>query len=327
MLDLIHPDDVERTRAAIGALAGSTPVFRFENRYRTRDGGYRWLSWTAVPEGGRSYCSGRDITEDKAREAALDQAQEALRQAQKMEAVGQLTGGVAHDFNNLLTVIKSSTDLLKRPGLPRSAAAATSTRSPTRWRAPPSSPASSSPSPGARPSSPRSSTSGTGVAAISEMVGTLTGARIAIVRRGARDALLRPCRPEPVRHRAGEHGGQRARRHGRRGPADDPRRHASRASRRLDIRARAPSWPCRSTDTGAGIAAGDLHRIFEPFYTTKGVGQGTGLGLSQVFGFAKQSGGEVVVESAPGAGSTFTLYLPRVAAVPERAGPPRRPSR
>jgi CheY-like chemotaxis protein len=65
------------------------------------------------------------------------------------------------------------------------------------------------------------------------------------------------------------------------------------------------------SDTGTGISEADLPRIFEPFFTTKDVGHGTGLGLRQVFGFAKQSGGEIVIESVEGAGAIFTLYLPR----------------
>jgi PAS domain S-box-containing protein len=325
VLELIHPDDAGRSREAIDALRANMPVFRFENRYRTRDGRYRWISWTAVPEGGRAYCSGRDITEDKAREAALDQAQEALRQAQKMEAVGQLTGGVAHDFNNLLTVIKSSTDLLKRPGLPEERRARyVDAISDTVARA---AKLTGQLLAFARRQAlkPEIFNATTSVTAISEMVGTLTGARIEIV-------LEIPDAPAYVH-------------------ADPSQfdtalvnmavnaRDAMDGHGRLTIRVRPVEGipplgigmgafvAVSLTDTGGGIAPEALHRIFEPFYTTKGVGQGTGLGLSQVFGFAKQSGGEVLAESVPGRGATFTLYLPRIAdavtaePVPEEAEP------
>jgi CheY-like chemotaxis protein len=73
------------------------------------------------------------------------------------------------------------------------------------------------------------------------------------------------------------------------------------------------------TDTGTGIAPEHLERVFEPFFTTKPVGKGTGLGLSQIFGFARQSGGDVQIASAPGSGTTVSLYLPRSARVPEAA--------
>lgn len=180
LIDLVHEDDRAATRAGFERLGRGEPVLRFENRYRRKDGEWRWLSWVAVPEGGKFYCSARDVTADKAREAELRTVEDALRQAQKLDALGQLTGGVAHDFNNLLTVIRGSVELLMRPNLTEErrqryivAIADTSARAAkltgqllafARRQA----------------LRPEVFDAGQGVLALSDMIGTLTGSRIRV---------------------------------------------------------------------------------------------------------------------------------------------------
>ncbi len=311
-LDLIHPDDVGRTRSEAACLSEGRTTPRFENRYRTKDGGYRWLSWTAVPEDDFIHAVGRDITEERERAEALRVAEEALRQAQKMEAVGQLTGGVAHDFNNLLTIIRSAVEFLRRPDLAEERRrryveaisdtvdrAAKLTGQLLAF---------------ARRSAlkPEVFDVGGRLLAVADMLRTIVGARVQIVTDvgcgtclvetdasqfetalvnmavNARDAMdgegTLTVRVEGVAKMPALRG------HGV--------RHGAFCAVSL-------------TDTGSGIPPDKLTQIFEPFFTTKEVGKGTGLGLSQVYGFAKQSGGDIAVHSVVGKGTTFTLYLPR----------------
>lgn len=115
----MHAKDMRPTLEAIAGMADTGQPTRFENRIATKDGGWKSIEWTVAPEpdGMNFVAVGRDLSDAKAREAELEAAREALRQSQKMEAMGSLTGGVAHDFNNLLTPILGSLDLLVRKGV------------------------------------------------------------------------------------------------------------------------------------------------------------------------------------------------------------------
>jgi PAS domain S-box-containing protein len=256
----------------------------------------------------------RDVTDRRRAQEELDAAREALAQSQKMEAIGRLTGGVAHDFNNLLTVIRSSADLLQLPGLTDdkrqrylSAIIETAERA-------------------ARltgqllafarrqPLEPETFAVGDRLHGLERMIATTVGSTVALTIDVPADIGAVTADPDQfeaailniaVNARDAMPGGGRLRitaRNTDHVPA--VRRHGSVPGRYVAVEV---------SDTGTGMDADTLSRIFEPFFTTKAVGKGTGLGLSQAFGFAKQSGGEIAAESRLGAGSTFTIYLPRTA--------------
>lgn len=247
-----------------------------------------------------------DITERR-------RGEEALRQSQKMEAIGQLTGGVAHDFNNLLTIIRSATDFLRRRELPEERRRRyVDAISETVERA---SKLTAQLLAFARrqPLKPQIFNVGSQVEGVAQLVRPLVGDRIEItvdihdadcftvadiaqfetalinLAINARDAMDGEGRLIIAVHKVSGIPGLRAQ------------------------SARSGDYVAISvTDTGSGIAPEHLDSIFEPFFTTKEVGKGTGLGLSQAFGFAKQSEGDVAVTSIRGKGATFTIYLPQV---------------
>ncbi|MBM7116393.1 ATP-binding protein [Archangium primigenium] len=311
-----HPDDRDRTRQEISLLASGRTTSRFENRFRDTQGAWHWFSWTAVPDEGVLYCVVRDVTEDKARQAELEQAQAALRQSQKMEAVGKLTGGIAHDFNNLLTGISGSLELLKLrvsrgeyDKLDRYVSAATSSAQRAASLTHRLLAFSRRQSLDLKPVDMNALVEGMG-----ELLGRTLGERIALkVHPGAttwrvntdahqlENALLNLC----INARDAMPGGGTLTIRTGQAHLDE------RFTRRHEGLAPGDYVVLSVTDTGTGIPPELRERIFEPFFTTKPIGQGTGLGLSMIYGFIKQSSGHLELESEPGRGSTFSLYLPR----------------
>jgi PAS domain S-box-containing protein len=313
IFELLHPDDRARTLAGFEDLKAGNPIRHFENRYRRKDGGYNWLAWSAAPFGDAYYCSGHDITAQKIAQNELAATQDALRQAQKMEALGQLTGGVAHDFNNLLTIIRGAGDLLREPDLAEDRqrryvdaitdAVQRATRLTSQLLA------------FARQQAlkPEVFEVGARIGAIAEMLRTIVGARIAIVVEIAGDRCLVEADLSQFEAALVNIAVN----------ARDAMDEVGTLTVKVEAVSQIPTTRGQDgeavefvaislSDTGSGIKPELLANIFEPFFTTKEIGKGTGLGLSQVYGFSKQSGGDVTVESKVSRGTTFTLDLPRV---------------
>ncbi|KTS97299.1 histidine kinase [Pseudomonas oryzihabitans] len=315
----VHVEDRARTESALERLEAGEPVFGFENRYRHRDGGYRWFSWNAVLQDGLIYASVREITAIREQQEALRQAEEQLRQSQKMEAVGQLTGGIAHDFNNLLTGVIGSLDMLSlrldqgrftdlqryasaAKGAAERAAALTQRLLAFSRR---------------QALDPTATHANDLVRGMEELICRSVGAPIQIHTELAEDLHLTQCDPHQL-----ENALLNLCINARDAMPDGGVLRIVTANRRLnEAQAAALELPVGDymtlavLDTGSGMPPEVLARAFDPFFTTKPVGMGTGLGLSMIYGFAKQSGGLAHIASTPGSGTTVTLYLPRLAAV------------
>jgi PAS domain S-box-containing protein len=312
--DFVLPADIIKTQKALeDAAVGTLPIV--ENRYQHKDGSFRWFSWVAAPSESEIYATGRHITADKEAQAALQRAEDQLRQAQKVEAVGQLTGGVAHDFNNLLTVIRGSVDLLRRPGLSDERRAryidaiADTTERATKLT--------SQLLAFARRSAlkPKVFDTGASILALWDMIGTLSGSMVHISVALPETACF--IRADPSQFDTALVNMAVNARDAMEGKGElilAVRPVSAIPALRAHPRVEGAFVAISIRDTGSGIDPDKIDHIFEPFFTTKGVGEGTGLGLSQVFGFAKQSGGEIQVESNA-EGTVFTLFLPRVDSV------------
>ncbi len=315
--DFVNPEDVGASAEAFERVRSGDAVLRFENRYRTKDGGWRWLSWAAVPEGGKLYSITRDITEEKARRVELEAAQEALRQSQKMEAMGQLTGGVAHDFNNLLTPIVGSLDMLQRRGV--------GSEREQRLIA------------GAMQSAERAKTLvqrllafarrqplqsvpvdvAKLVTGMGDLISSTTGPQIKVVVEAPEElppALADPNQLEMALLNLSVNA--------RDAMPEGGTLRISASAETVGARHRAKLRPgsyirLSVADTGEGMDEATLARAVEPFFSTKGVGKGTGLGLSMVHGLASQLGGALTIRSKPGLGTNVELWLPRTTLAPE----------
>jgi PAS domain S-box-containing protein len=314
LADLVHPEDASKAQAALQRLAAGEQAQRFESRVRRADGGYAVLAWIAVRDQDRIHAVGRDVTADREAAERLRESQAMLQQAQKMDAIGKLTGGVAHDFNNLLQVIGGNLQLLSKlvvgneqavrhvgtalSGVNRGAKLASQLLAFARRQ----------------PLEPRVVNVGRFVSGMEDMLRRSLGDSVeleTIISGGLWNTFVDPVQVENALLNLAINA-----------------RDAMDAAGKLTIEvgnsvlddAYAAAHPevtagqyvmIAVSDTGCGMPPEIAAKVFEPFFSTKPEGKGTGLGLSMVYGFVKQSGGHVKIYSEVGHGTTVKLYLPR----------------
>jgi PAS domain S-box-containing protein len=323
-LDLVHPDDLESTRAEAGNLSQGITTLRFENRYRHKDGSYRWLSWIAVPDEDLIHAVGRDVTAEKEAEEALRQTEEALRQAQKMEAIGQLTGGIAHDFNNLLTGIVGSLDMMQtriaqgrmetvdryaKAAMTSAHRAAALTHRLLAFAR-------------RQPLDPRPVEVNRLVISMEDLLRRTLGEAIQMEFVMGGGLWLTRCDPNQLESAILNLAinARDAMPDGGRLTIETTNTHLDRAYAAKHDGVVPGQYVCIAvSDTGTGMPQDVVERAFDPFFTTKPIGQGTGLGLSMIYGFAKQSEGHVRIYSEEGQGTTIKIYLPRYQGAVEEA--------
>jgi PAS domain S-box-containing protein len=316
-VEFLHPDDLEDTRDEMRLTRRGGTNRNFQCRYVRQDGRPVMLAWTGVwSEAERQYFFiGRDMT-DRIR---LEQQ---LRQAQKMESLGQLTGGIAHDFNNILSVIIGMTELLGPAGAhdPQLAviartideAAERGAQLTRRMLA------------FARQQVLQPSTLDLNevVSRSAALLRRTLGEDIAVSTALADDpwkVQVDPCQIEDAilnlavnARDAMPKGGQLV--------LETANVHLDQdyAAQNVDVSS-GDYVAVVVTDSGTGMPPDVIERAFEPFFTTKEVGRGTGLGLSMVYGFVRQSRGHVKIYSELGHGTSIKLYLPRAARPVEAA--------
>ena len=321
-LTFVHPDDMPLMQQALQALEEGAARRYGTLRFRHSSGATRWITWTAVPGEGFIQAVGRDVTDDRAQSDALRHAEDQVRQSQKMEALGQLTGGIAHDLNNMLQGIVLPLQLIRQrlaqqrvddlgryveAGLASARRAASLTQRLLAFSR-------------RQPLDSRAMDVQAALDGLHTLLVSTCGENIALhidlppglwnVQTDAHqfdNALINLA----INARDAMPAGGQLRIGARNATLSEPQpQHALEPGDYVQVTV---------ADTGTGMPQAVIQRAFDPFFTTKPIGQGTGLGLSMIYGYMRQTGGAAVIDSQEGEGTSIALYFRRAANLPEAA--------